>query len=193
MDTIEFFHYNKDTRWCKNQINKITSKNPKDIFKFTSSGKFLNDKYIDTDFANELFNLIPDGIKTKHKLIRANNAIMTGTYKIGQSFGLHLDTSLYCTEKEKSTHTLLIYLNDDFEGGETEFFNDDFKSIKTYNPRECYALLFDMKLWHLGRPINKGIKHWLHIEIITEHCPCSIHCHCAYANPAIPVITLNTL
>jgi hypothetical protein len=44
-------------------------------------------------------------------------------YLPGQQFKMHRDGSYERNENEKSFYTFLIYLNDDFEGGETEFEN----------------------------------------------------------------------
>lgn len=54
------------------------------------------------------------------------------------------DSCLKCTEteatsgmKKKSFYTFMIYLNDDFEGGETEFEN-----LLTVTPEKGTALIF---------------------------------------------------
>lgn len=166
MENKHFFKCNVSSEWCKNQIDIINNKDPKLIHRFTSNGKFLNDKYIDNNFAQELFRLVPENIKKKYKIKRANNVIMTGKYSVGQSFGLHLDTPIYYTETEKSRFTFLIYLNGDFYGGETEFFTNDFKSEQMFKPIEGYGMLFDKDYWHCGRPVTSGTKYWLHIELI---------------------------
>jgi hypothetical protein len=171
MNEIDFFPFNTNPEWCRNHINRIREKNPKDVLKFTHIGQFSNDKYIDTKLSKELFELIPDEIKTKHKLKRAHNVIMTGMYTPGQSFGLHVDTPLYYNTKtrEKAICTFLIFLNGDFEGGETQFFSDEFKPIKMYHPEEGYGLIFDLNIWHCGSPVTKGTKYWLHIELIGDY------------------------
>ncbi len=42
-------------------------------------------------------------------------------YVPGQQFGLHQDQSYFGEEGTMSLLTLMVYLNDGFEGGETEF------------------------------------------------------------------------
>jgi prolyl 4-hydroxylase len=83
---------------------------------------------------------------------------------------MHLDTGIYYNikTKEKATHTFLIYLNEDFVGGETEFFSEEFISKKIYKPIQGYGLVFDLKLWHTGKPVIEGKKYLLHMELIGE-------------------------
>ena len=104
------------------------------------------------------------------EILRANNLIMTGKYKPNNKFGLHTDTGLFYDQfsKEKSKYTLLIYLNDDFEGGTTSFFTENFKPTVTIHPKIGRALLFDIDLWHKGDMLIKGEKYWIGCELISR-------------------------
>lgn len=136
---------------------------------FTDSGKFDNRKWNDEGLAEVFWNkLSAANLKTQTPLLRPNKLIMTGRYVPGDSFSLHTDTGLYYNAKthEESTHTLLIYLNDDFEGGETIFYNDNFKEIRRIKPQRGMALLFDIRLWHCGMIVSAGEKYWIGCEII---------------------------
>ena len=68
--------------------------------------------------------------------------------------------------KEKSCWTLLIYLNDDYEGGHTIFYDDNWKQIESISPERGKALLFDIDLWHRGDILVSGTKQWIGCEII---------------------------
>lgn len=153
---------------CIKFISDISDKTS--VIKFSDNGDFKNDKYIDAELANDLFSRIPDVVKQEHGLLRANNLIMTGMYSQGDSFGLHTDTGLYYNLQsgEKSRYTFLIYLNDGFSGGETEFYDDKFKLYKTITPKTGAGLLFDIDLWHKGNEIFSGNKYWIGIEVIGE-------------------------
>jgi hypothetical protein len=93
---------------------------------------------------------------------------MTGNYCPGQEFNMHTDTGLFYDRKaqEKSRWTLLIYLNDDFEGGHTLFYDDAWKQTHDIEPVAGTALLFDIDLWHKGDVLQSGVKHWIGCEII---------------------------
>lgn len=53
-----------------------------------------------------------------------------------------------------------------FEGGETVFFDSNFKQTRTVVPKRGKALMFDIDLWHKGNEVTKGQKYWIGCEII---------------------------
>jgi len=140
---------------------------------FTDTGKFTNKKWEDLDLATAFHTrLVELDPSTRYK--RANNLIMAGLYKPGDSFGLHTDTGLYYNRVagEESRWTLLIYLNTVQEGGETVFYSTEgWKEVLRIKPEEGKALLFDIDLWHCGEPIVEGEKLWIGCEIIGEIVP----------------------
>lgn len=79
-------------------------------------------------------------------------------YTPGQRFKRHIDGSYVRNEHEAST--LMIYLNDDYEGGETTF--DD----HTIVPKKGHALVFDHRLKHAGEPVLTGAKYVLRTDIM---------------------------
>jgi hypothetical protein len=82
------------------------------------------------------------------------------------NFSLHLDTGCHCLPHQKSYQTLLIYLNDDYKGGQTVFYNQDFKKIITVTPKKGTAILFKIDLWHQGEQVLEGYKSWIGTEIV---------------------------
>jgi hypothetical protein len=149
---------------CNNFISQINNK--KKHNNFTNTGLFINDKYINLELATYFFNKIKKLINIE--ILRPNNIIMTGKYLPNQSFSLHTDTGLFYDriKKEKSKYTLLIYLNDDYENGETEFYDNNFNKQVVIKPKKGKALLFDIDLWHSGNQVLKKEKYWIGCEII---------------------------
>lgn len=83
-------------------------------------------------------------------------------YEVGQHFGLHQDQS-YIGEKDTiSLLTLMVYLNEGFSGGETDFPEQE----KTIVPATGTALLFQHKLLHAGRPVTEGVKYVLRSDVL---------------------------
>ncbi|MDH7444316.1 2OG-Fe(II) oxygenase [Aquimarina sp. 2201CG14-23] len=82
-------------------------------------------------------------------------------YEEGQRFKMHRDGSYKRNEKECSFFSFLIYLNDDFEGGETYF-----EEGVTIMPKLGEALLFHHPLRHEGKPIVSGTKYVLRTDIM---------------------------
>lgn len=141
---------------------------PKESYNFTDSGIFKNRKFIDTTLTEVFYNKLMKHFEPSDLLVRPNNLIMTGHYEEGEQFNLHTDTGLYYNRntKEKSRWTLLIYLNEDYEGGHTQFYDDSWNLRETIKPEKGKALLFDIDLWHRGDNIKIGKKYWIGCEII---------------------------
>lgn len=82
-------------------------------------------------------------------------------YDPGQSFPLHTD-GFHATDAIRSELTLLVYLNAEFEGGETVFTD----SKKHFQPATGAALVFPHDLWHEGRPLRTGRKYVLRTDLM---------------------------
>lgn len=81
-------------------------------------------------------------------------------YDIGEYFAPHLDGFFQRDNGECSYLTFMIYLNDDFEGGETVFNSISIK------PRRGMALVFIHELLHEGAPVIKGRKYVLRSDVM---------------------------
>ncbi len=81
-------------------------------------------------------------------------------YQPGQEFKKHRDQSYIRNETEASYFTFMIYLNDDYEGGETTFTNI------TIQPKQGTALIFFHDLEHEGCAVKQGIKYVLRSDIM---------------------------
>lgn len=81
-------------------------------------------------------------------------------YDVGQYFAPHYDGAFYRDNGEQSLLTFMIYLNDDFEGGETNFGETRIK------PKAGMALIFDHGLLHEGCAVTKGRKYALRSDVM---------------------------
>ncbi|WP_282080808.1 2OG-Fe(II) oxygenase [Aquimarina algiphila] len=99
----------------------------------------------------------------KYKAIGLNEMFRIYKYDIGQRFKMHRDGSYNRNEKECSFFSFLIYLNDNFEGGETYF-----EKGMTIEPKQGDALLFHHPLRHEGKPIISGTKYVLRTDIMYQ-------------------------
>ena len=134
---------------------------------FTNNGAFINNKWIDETLSHNFYNKLLT-YNIEDNIVRPNSVIMTGKYVEGNSFSMHTDTGLYYDreKKEKTQWTLLIYLNDDFEGGETIFYDDEWNETQIVVPKQGTAILFDIDLWHKANILYKGEKYWIGCEMI---------------------------
>ena len=81
-------------------------------------------------------------------------------YQPGQQFRGHYDQSYIRDATEASYLTFMIYLNDDFTGGETTFEQVWIK------PRQGMALLFFHNVYHSGREVTQGTKYVLRTDVM---------------------------
>ena len=82
-------------------------------------------------------------------------------YEVGHHFGLHSDQS-YTRGDARSLLTLLLYLNDDFDGGETEFPDEH----QTITPCTGDALWFQHAVLHAGKRVTRGTKYVLRTDVL---------------------------
>lgn len=81
-------------------------------------------------------------------------------YQIGQEFKRHRDQSFIRNAIEASYFTFMIYLNDNYEGGETTFTH------LTIQPKQGMALLFFHDIEHEGSSVKQGVKYVLRTDVM---------------------------
>jgi predicted 2-oxoglutarate/Fe(II)-dependent dioxygenase YbiX len=97
-----------------------------------------------------------------------NDHFRFSKYHPGQQFGIHRDGINQDATGARSALTLNIFLNDDFEGGSTDFFHtrneDDLRfSVK---PKPGRGALFFAQQYHCGRQVTKGFKYLLRTDVM---------------------------
>lgn len=96
-----------------------------------------------------------------YKIKDLNEMLRFYKYSVGQRFKMHQDGSFVKNEKERSFYTFLIYLNDNFEGGETEF-----KDLFTIKPKTGSLLVFLHPHKHEGKILLNGNKYALRSDVM---------------------------
>lgn len=87
-------------------------------------------------------------------------------YDPGQKFAPHFDGHFRRSNGEQSHLTFMVYLNDDFGGGETKFYGDEQKLRASVRPKRGMALLFIHLQLHEGAPVVKGRKYVLRTDVM---------------------------
>lgn len=124
-----------------------------------------NNRVLYRDFAlaqqlwNDLAAYAPKTIG-ESEAIGLNELFRFYKYQPGQQFRKHRDQSYIRNGREASYYTFMIYLNDNFKGGET-IFND-----LVVTPRKGAALVFYHYLEHEGSEVTEGIKYVLRTDIM---------------------------
>jgi hypothetical protein len=99
------------------------------------------------------------------RLAGLNDRLRFYRYMPGQQFPAHTDHWYWPSETRVTLHTVLVYFNSDFEGGETRFVEhiDD-----VVLPRAGLAAVFQHKLRHEGSAVRTGIKYAMRTDVIYE-------------------------
>ncbi|GAB1856236.1 2OG-Fe(II) oxygenase [Flavobacteriaceae bacterium MHTCC 0001] len=118
----------------------------------------------DTVLADSVWTKIKPFVSETFGVYRAlglNELFRIYKYTQGQRFKMHRDGSYERNEKECSFFSLLIYLNEGYEGGETYF-----EEGLTIIPKVGDALIFHHPLRHEGKPLISGTKYVLRTDIM---------------------------
>ena len=100
-----------------------------------------------------------------HETIGVSERFRYYRYDKGQFFGRHPDGPQRRPNGERSRLTLIVYLNDDYAGGETIF------DQATIEPQKGMALIFIHGLMHEGAEVLAGRKYVLRTDIMCSATP----------------------
>ncbi|HLL55645.1 MAG TPA: 2OG-Fe(II) oxygenase [Myxococcaceae bacterium] len=122
----------------------------------------------DPEVAEELFRRLRPHLREQIgplRLVGLNERLRMYRYRAGQRFEPHMDHWYRPSENRITLHTVLVYFNDDFEGGETRFSE---QLEQTIVPKRGMAAIFQHKLRHEGCPVRRGVKYALRSDVIYE-------------------------
>ncbi|SHL78566.1 prolyl hydroxylase family protein [Flavobacterium chilense] len=120
--------------------------------------------YQNEEYASFLWQKLQPYIKSEvgnSTAIGLNEMFRFYKYNPGQRFKMHRDGSYKRSESEFSYYTFLIYLNEEYEGGETKF-----ASGEIITPKTGTALVFEHSQRHEGAALISGIKYVLRSDIM---------------------------
>ena len=95
------------------------------------------------------------------KVMGLNERFRFYRYEKNQIFRLHKDFP-FSRKGQRSKLTIIIYLNDNFDGGQT-----DFRKFQV-EPKTGSALIFRHELLHEGSAVMKGVKYAVRTDIMYE-------------------------
>ena len=95
------------------------------------------------------------------KAVGLNERLRFYRYDVGQTFKWHADGCFRRGADEQSMLTFMVYLNDDFTGGETRF-----QEGVRVEPKKGMALLFCHWQKHMGDEVRSGRKYVLRSDVM---------------------------
>ena len=122
----------------------------------------------DPETAGELFARLRPYLPERMgplRLLGLNERLRMYRYRPGQRFEPHMDHWYRPGEGRITLHTVLVYFNDDFAGGETRFHE---QLEQTITPRRGLAAIFQHKVRHEGCPVRGGTKYAMRTDVIYE-------------------------
>ena len=99
------------------------------------------------------------------RLVGLNDRLRLYRYQAGQQFAPHMDHWYQPDPCRITLHSVLVYFNDDFAGGETRFQE---QLEQTVVPRQGMAAVFQHKVRHEGCPVRRGTKYALRTDVLYE-------------------------
>jgi len=142
---------------------KIDTGSGQEIFKDIRNNDrvFFDDRELASQLFQKINPFVPN-IINGWRLFSLNERFRFYRYKGQQYFKWHRDGSYKRSYFEVSKMTFMIYLNGNFEGGETDF--RDFKVI----PEAGAALVFPHELLHQGLTLINGTKYVLRTDVMYD-------------------------
>lgn len=134
------------------------------IAKVKLDGKSLHEYLLE-----KLRPFIPESVDGK-RVTGLNDHFRFSKYYKGQFFDIHKDGINQDTDGNRSALTLNIFLNDDFEGGETEFYNSNDVNDLRYSvkPVAGRGALFFAQQYHAGNKIISGEKYLIRTDVMVS-------------------------
>lgn len=156
---------------CQDFIEKSEKEGFKEALVSTANGIKRMDEFRNNDrlfwedegLAELIWNEIEEYVPVdlgEYQAIGLNELFRFYRYDINQHFNWHYDAPYQRNQNERSFYTFIIYLNENFEGGETAFDRFEVK------PKIGDAIIFSQELEHAGLPIKKGRKYILRTDIM---------------------------
>lgn len=126
------------------------------------------------------------GVKGKWIPNKLNNCFRYNRY-ISPSIGFkpHRDATFIENVGSRSVFTILIYLNDDFEGGDTTFYktfnkrtnkqtvsdemSSGYKVRYRFRPKKGSVLVFNHNMIHEGESLTSGTKYIIRSDIVFQN------------------------
>lgn len=121
----------------------------------------------DAELAAKIFDrarqFLPAQIRPFWNLSGFNERWRYYRYDSGERFAPHYDGAFRRSDNERSQLTFMLYLNDDFTGGETRFYDEPAVDVR---PVRGQALVFVHRKLHEGAAITTGRKYVLRTDVM---------------------------
>jgi hypothetical protein len=160
---------------CNNYCTIIDGRDDKQKRIFATETNFYNEACDDPQTTKKFLERIAKYNIPFATTVSISNYVTIAKFQQGEDFGIHTDTGIIDHDNHLETsHVLLIYLNDNFEGGHTKFFHDGsagtpFTLLADIVPKKGMALIFDIDMWHCADKVTSNIKYWIGSDLMSKY------------------------
>jgi len=153
---------------CNHYIQLIDT-----LFSHTSDEAFDIDGYQRMRITDNQLSTIVTNYLNNYKLtnLYAYHRWFPTKYIIDGGLDIHCDGNAF-DEDKTSTYTIIIYLNDDYQGGRTIFVDDydeeDITNQHIIQPKQGLALILKQDLLHYAEKIHNGCKYILRGDLFVN-------------------------
>lgn len=130
----------------------------------------LDDDALAAEWFHRAAPLLPNRIG-KWEVIGLNERFRYYRYDPSQSFKRHYDGSYSRRNGDTSLLTFMVYLNDGYVGGNTEFYHPNDKPKASVSPKRGAALVFEHLQVHEGAAVEEGRKYVLRTDVMYTRKP----------------------
>ena len=123
---------------------------------------------INTELADTLYAAIKPHLPPEIPTIRCNEYFRFSKYKPGEEFKLHRDGMNQDKFGNRAKFTLNIFLNSDFTGGETDFYDESHNRVIRAVPCAGRGAVFDREILHCGCPVADGHKYLIRTDVMVS-------------------------
>lgn len=124
---------------------------------------------IHPELAAALYNAIKGILPTEPATTGCNDHFRFSKYWPGQEFRPHRDGINQDAKGHRAKYTVNIFLNGDFTGGATEFYDDAGQPVFTAVPKAGRGMIFDNQMIHAGEKVQSGNKYLIRTDIMCQH------------------------
>lgn len=125
----------------------------------------LDDHKLAGDLWQRAKDFVPQSIR-HWSVVGLNERLRFYRYDPGQRFAPHFDGSFRRDNGEESLLTFMVFLNDDFTGGETNFYVINGRLKASVKPQLGMAVAFIHQQLHEGAPVETGRKYVLRTDVM---------------------------
>ena len=153
---------------CNELIARLDNVDELEKVERSNMANYQRNVLIDDELATRVYETVkpylPPGIPTA----RCNEYFRFSKYEPGEEFKIHRDGINQDRFGNRAKFTVNIFLNAEFKGGETDFFDESrifqFRAV----PAVGRGGVFDREILHCGNKVLEGTKYLLRTDVMVS-------------------------